>query len=171
MTSFVHALYPLHAPSSRSRSPAGTHTGTSEMHFVSAMDSVSGIRAVLGLHETVCSGAADGYGRMARIPAMTLLHLGPGLANGLCNFHNARRAGTPIVSLVGEMATWHKAADPLLNMNIESIAGTVSGHVRTCTTGDDLYAAMAEACLWARRPRAVDSSSISTLIVLLKCQR
>ena len=120
---------------------------------------------MLGLHETVCSGAADGYGRMARIPAMTLLHLGPGLANGLCNFHNARRAGTPIVSLVGEMATWHKAADPLLNMNIESIAGTVSGHVRTCTTGDDLYAAMAEACLWARRPRAVDSSSISTLIV------
>lgn len=135
------------------------------MHFVSSMDSVSGIRAVLGLHETVCSGAADGYGRMARIPAMTLLHLGPGLANGLCNFHNARRAGTPIVSLVGEMATWHKAADPLLNMNIESIAGTVSDHVRTCTAGDDLYAAMAEACLWARRPKAVGGSSISTLIV------
>ena len=135
------------------------------MHFVSAMDSVSGIRAVLGLHETVCSGAADGYGRMARIPAMTLLHLGPGLANGLCNFHNARRAGTPIVSLVGEMATWHKSADPLLNMDIESIAGAVSGHVRTCRSGDDLYAAMAEACLVARKPRAINGSAISTLIV------
>ena len=135
------------------------------MHFVSAMDSVTGIRAVLGLHETVCSGAADGYGRMARIPAMTLLHLGPGLANGLCNFHNARRAGTPIVSLVGEMATWHKGADPLLNMDIESIAGTVSSHVRTCAKGDDLYASMAEACLVARKQRAIDGSGISTLIV------
>ena len=135
------------------------------MHFVSAMDSVTGIRAVLGLHETVCSGAADGYGRMARIPAMTLLHLGPGLANGLCNFHNARRAGTPIVSLVGEMATWHKAADPLLNMDIESIAWTVSSHVRTCVEGNDLYAAMAEACLVARKPRAINGSGISTLIV------
>ena len=94
-TSFVHALSvrSTASSSSRSRPPAGTRTGTSEMHFVSAMDSVSGIRAVLGLHETVCSGAADGYGRMARIPAMTLLHLGPGLANGLCNFHNARTGG------------------------------------------------------------------------------
>lgn len=84
--------------------------GTSEMHFVSAIDSVSantagikgGLRAVLGLHETVCSGAADGYARMARRPALTLLHLGPGLANGLANLHNARRAGTPVVNLVGE---------------------------------------------------------------------
>lgn len=135
------------------------------MHFVSAMDSVSGIRAVLGLHETVCSGAADGYGRMARRPAMTLLHLGPGLANGLCNFHNARRAGSPVVSLVGEMATWHKGADPLLNMDIESIAKTVSNHVRVCTDGDDLYKAMAQACLMARAPRRINTSSISTLIV------
>lgn len=140
-------------------------TGTSEMHFVSAMDSVSGIRAVLGLHETVCSGAADGYGRMARKPAMTLLHLGPGLANGLCNFHNARRAGSPIVSLVGEMATWHKGADPLLNMDIESIAHTVSSHVMVCADGDDLYEAMAQACLMAGAPRKLNSSNISTLIV------
>ena len=135
------------------------------MHFVSAMDSVSGVRAVLGLHETVCSGAADGYGRMARRPAMTLLHLGPGLANGLCNFHNARRAGTPIVSLVGEMATWHKNADPLLNMDIEAVAKTVSSHVRVCDDGADLYQAMAEACLKARAPRQLDRSSVSTLIV------
>lgn len=140
-------------------------TGTSEMHFVSAMDSVSGIRAVLGLHETVCSGAADGYGRMARKPAMTLLHLGPGLANGLCNFHNARRAGTPVVSLVGEMATWHKGADPLLNMDVEAIANTVSNHVKVCTEGDDLYQVMAKACLMTRAPRKLNSSNISTLIV------
>jgi len=129
------------------------------------MDSVSGIRAVLGLHETVCSGAADGYGRMARRPAMTLLHLGPGLANGLCNFHNARRAGSPIVSLVGEMATWHKGADPLLNMNITSIAETVSNHVQVCRDGDNLYEAMAQACLMARAPRRLNTSCISTLIV------
>lgn len=140
-------------------------TGTSEMHFVSAMDSVSGIRAVLGLHETVCSGAADGYGRMARRPAMTLLHLGPGLANGLCNFHNAKRAGSPIVSLVGEMATWHKGADPLLNMDIDAIAETVSNHVKVCTDGDNLYEAMAQACLMANAPRKLNTSCISTLIV------
>lgn len=71
------------------------------MHFVSALDKVSGVRAILGLHETVCTGAADGYGRMAGSPALTLLHLGPGLANGLSNLHNAHRASTPIVNLIG----------------------------------------------------------------------
>lgn len=72
------------------------------MHFVAALDAVPGIRPVLGLHETVCSGAADGYGRMALKPAATLLHLGPGLANALANLHNARRACTPVLNLVGE---------------------------------------------------------------------
>ena len=72
------------------------------MHFVSALDSVPGLRPVLGLHETVCTGAADGYGRMARRPALALLHLGPGLANGLANLHNARRAGAPLLAVVGE---------------------------------------------------------------------
>lgn len=71
------------------------------MHLVAALDTVPGVRAVLGLHETVCSGAADGYGRMAHRPALTLLHLGPGLANALANLHNARRAGTPVVNLIG----------------------------------------------------------------------
>src|SRR5919106_932222 len=75
--------------------------GTSEMHFVAALDRVPEMRGVLCLFEGVCSGAADGYGRMARKPAATLLHLGPGLANGLANFHNARKARTPIVNLVG----------------------------------------------------------------------
>lgn len=136
------------------------------MHFVSAMDSVKGIRAILGLHETVCTGAADGYGRMARRPAMSLLHLGPGLANGLCNLHNARRAGTPLVNLVGEMATWHKGADPLLNMDVEGIAVKVSKEVWTCRDGEDLYRAMATACLQAQAPqKAIGGSNICTLIV------
>src|SRR5260370_29393903 len=82
--------------------------GPSEMEFVSALDSAPRIRAVLGLFEGVVTGAADGYGRMADRPAATLLHLGPGLGNGLANLHNARRAHTPIVNIVGEHATFHR---------------------------------------------------------------
>jgi acetolactate synthase I/II/III large subunit len=78
--------------------------GTTEMPLVAALDSIRGIRPVLGLFEGVCTGAADGFGRMAGRPAMTLLHLGPGLANGLANLHNARRAHTPVVNLVGDHA-------------------------------------------------------------------
>ena len=76
--------------------------GTSEMHFVAALDRIAGMRCVLGLFEGVVTGAADGYGRMTDKPAATLLHCGPGLANGLANLHNARRANTPIVNLVGD---------------------------------------------------------------------
>ena len=82
--------------------------GTSEMHFVAALDQVGEMRCVLGLFEGVATGAADGYGRMADRPASTLLHLGPGLANGLANVHNARRANTPMVNIVGDHATYHK---------------------------------------------------------------
>src|ERR1700720_1388001 len=82
--------------------------GTSEMHFVAALDRVEGMRAVLTLFEGVATGAADGYGRMAEKPAATLLHLGPGLANGLANLHNARRAATPLVNVVGDHALYHK---------------------------------------------------------------
>ena len=81
--------------------------GTSEMQLVAALDEVDGIRAVLGLFEGVVTGAADGYGRMADKPAVTLLHLGPGLANGLANLHNARRGGSQIVNLVGDHADYH----------------------------------------------------------------
>eukprot|EP00659_Diplonema_papillatum_P018760 gene18760-28965_t len=88
--------------------------GTTEMTVVAALDSVPGIRPVLALHENVVTGAADGYGRMKGTPAATLLHLGVGLANGIANLHNARRAGTPVLNIVGEMATWHRSADPLL---------------------------------------------------------
>ncbi|MGQ0575874.1 MAG: thiamine pyrophosphate-binding protein, partial [Pseudonocardia sp.] len=81
--------------------------GTSEMHFVAALDDVPAMRGVLTLFEGVATGAADGYGRMAGRPAATLLHLGPGLGNGLANLHNARRAGTPVVNVVGDHATFH----------------------------------------------------------------
>lgn len=103
--------------------------GTSEMWFVSALDAVPSIRPVLGLHETVCSGACDGYARIARKPALSLLHLGPGLANAVANLHNARRARSPVLALIGDQASWHAAADPLLCMDIEALAGTVSGSV------------------------------------------
>ncbi len=100
--------------------------GTTEMPLVLALDRLPEIRAVLGLHETVCTGAADGYARIAGKPALTLLHLGPGLANGLANLHNARRARSPVVNLVGEHATWHRDADAPLTMDIEGAARTVS---------------------------------------------
>src|SRR6476620_9832724 len=79
-----------------------TNPGTSEMHFVAALDKIDGIRSILCLFEGVATGAADGYGRMADKPAATLLHLGPGLANGIANLHNAMRARTPIVNIVGD---------------------------------------------------------------------
>ncbi|MDQ1635172.1 MAG: acetolactate synthase large subunit, partial [Frankiaceae bacterium] len=81
--------------------------GTTEMPLVTALDGEPGIRPVLGLFEGVVTGAADGFGRLAGRPAMTLLHLGPGFANGIANLHNARRAGTPVVNVIGDMATWH----------------------------------------------------------------
>ena len=81
--------------------------GTSEMQLVAAVDRQPGMRAVLGLFEGVVTGAADGYARMAGRPAVTLLHLGPGLANGLANLHNARRAATPVINMVGDHATYH----------------------------------------------------------------
>ncbi len=107
------------------------NAGTTELPLVAAFDTVSGIRPVLGLFEGVCTGAADGFGRMTQKPAMNLLHLGPGFANGIANLHNARRARTPIFNVIGEHASWHLAADPPLNMDIVSLAKTVSGWQRS----------------------------------------
>ncbi|HWS82587.1 MAG TPA: acetolactate synthase large subunit [Rubrobacter sp.] len=104
--------------------------GTSEMHFVAALDRVGGMRCVLGLFEGVVTGAADGYARMADRPASTLLHLGPGLANGLANVHNARRANTPIVNIVGDHATYHKGYDAPLTSDVEGAARPFSDWVR-----------------------------------------
>ncbi|GJD48809.1 Putative acetolactate synthase large subunit IlvX [Methylobacterium crusticola] len=108
-----------------------TNPGTSEMHFVAALDRVDGMRAVLCLFEGAATGAADGYARMADKPASTLLHLGPGLGNGIANLHNARRARSPVVNIVGEHATYHRVFDAPLTSDIEGLAGPVSAWVRT----------------------------------------
>ncbi len=119
--------------------------GTSEMHAVAALDAVPEMRGVLGLFEGVVTGAADGYGRMAGRPAATLLHLGPGMANGLANLHNASKARTGIVNLVGDHATSHKHLDAPLESNIDAFASTVSTWVRTPRRADDVGPAVAEA--------------------------
>src|SRR6187397_558522 len=104
-----------------------SNPGTSEMHFVAALDRVDGMRCVLALFEGVATGAADGYARMAEKPAATLLHLGPGLANGLANLHNASKASTPVVNIVGDHATYHRKYDAPLESDIDAIASAVSG--------------------------------------------
>jgi acetolactate synthase-1/2/3 large subunit len=124
--------------------------GTSEMQFVAALDAVPKMRAVLALFEGVVTGAADGYGRMADRPAATLLHLGPGLANGLANLHNARRAHTPIVNVVGEHATFHRQYDPPLHSDIESIARGASEWTRTIGSVGELSKDVAAAVGVAR---------------------
>jgi len=110
-----------------------SNPGTSEMHFVAALDRVAGMRPVLALFEGVATGAADGYGRMADKPACTLLHLGPGLSNGLANLHNARRANTPIVNVVGDHATYHAQYDAPLASDIAGLARPVSAWVHAST--------------------------------------
>src|ERR1700730_3531438 len=105
--------------------------GTSEMHFVAALDGTGGMRAILCLFEGVVTGGADGYGRMAEKPACTLLNLGPGLANGLANLHNARRAATPIVNVVGDHATYHTRYDAPLASDVAGFARPVSGWVHS----------------------------------------
>ena len=120
--------------------------GTSEMHFVAALDRIPGMRCVLGLFEGVVTGAADGYARMAEKPAATLLHCGPGLANGLANLHNGRRAHTQMVNCVGDQATYHRPHDAPLTADTEGFARAVSGWVRTAhdaaTVGRDAAVAV-----------------------------
>src|SRR6201982_3665169 len=108
-----------------------TNPGTSEMHFVAALDRVEGMRCVLGLFEGVVTGAADGYFRMKGTPASTLLHLGPGLANGLANLHNAKKANSGIVNIVGQHATYHIGYNAPLTSDIEGLARPMSAWVRT----------------------------------------
>ncbi|HKY16935.1 MAG TPA: thiamine pyrophosphate-binding protein, partial [Microthrixaceae bacterium] len=110
--------------------------GTSEMHFVAALDRVPEMRGILALFEGVVTGAADGYARMADKPAATLLHLGPGLGNGVANLHNARRARVPVVNIVGDHATYHKQYDAPLESDIDAISSAVSGWThRTMSPG------------------------------------
>ena len=124
--------------------------GTSELHFVAALDRAGGMRCVLGLFEGVLTGAADGYARMAERPASTLLHLGPGLANGLSNLHNAMRAQSPIVNIIGDHATYHRHYDAPLTSDIEGTARPFSHWVRTSPNADSLAADAAAAIAAAR---------------------
>ena len=135
--------------------------GTSEMHFVAALDSVPDMRGVLCLFEGVATGAADGYGRMTGRPAAALLHLGPGLANGLANLHNAKRARTPLVTIVGDHASYHKRFDAPLESDIEALAGTVSAWIRRPARPADLGADAADAVAAAAMP----AGGIATLIL------
>lgn len=112
--------------------------GTSEMHFVAALDRKPEMRCVLGLFEGVVTGAADGYARMADKPAATLLHLGSGLGNGIANLHNARRAFTPMVNIIGDHATYHLKYDAPLTSDIETLAAPVSTWVRTTKNANDV---------------------------------
>ena len=140
--------------------------GTTEMPLVIALDAGKSIRPVLCLFEGVCTGAADGYGRMAGKPALTLLHLGPGFANGIAYLHDARRARSPIVNLIGEHATWHLAADAPLNSDIESLARPVSAWVHRNRSSEELAGDMADAVAAA----ASYPGRIATLIVPHDCQ-
>ncbi len=139
--------------------------GTTEMQLVAALDTVPGMRAVLGLFEGVCTGAADGYARMRGVPALTLLHLGPGLANGLANLHNARRAHSPMVNLIGDHASWHLAADAPLTSDIESLARPMSGWVRSVRTAAQAAHDMAEALGAALSP----PGQVASLIIPQEC--
>jgi len=138
-----------------------SNPGTSEMHFVAALDHEPGMRGVLCLFEGVATGAADGYGRMAGRPAATLLHLGPGLANGLANLHNAHRAGTPLLNIVGDHATHHKRYDAPLESDIDSLARPVSSWIRRSARSADVGADAADAVAAARRA----PGGVATLIL------
>lgn len=121
-----------------------TNPGTSEMHFVAALDEVEPMRGILCLFEGGATGAADGYARMAGKPASTLLHLGPGLGNGFANLHNARRGHSPVVNIVGDHATYHKQYDAPLESDIDAVAGACSGFVRRSTKPDEVARDTAE---------------------------
>jgi len=139
--------------------------GTSEMHMVSAIGAASGMRSILGLFEGVCSGAADGYGRMAGKPACTLLHLGPGLSNASANLHNARKANSPVINLVGDHATYHKEFDAPLTSDIISLAGPVSHWVRVSKDAASLPEDARDAVVAAN----LKPGQVATLVVPANC--
>ena len=135
-----------------------TNPGTSEAALLRALDATPQVRTVLGLLEGVCAGAADGYGRMAGRPAMTLLHQGPGFANAVGNLHNAYRARTPVLNIVGEHFTWHRAISPGLYLDVEALAATV-GWCRTIRSSDTLSRDVADALA------AAFEGQVATLVV------
>lgn len=138
-----------------------SNPGTSEMHFVAALDRIPGMRCVLALQENVVTGAADAYARMQDRPACTLLHCGPGLANGLANLHNARRARSPIVNLVGDQATHHRPLDAPLTADTTGWARPVSVWTRTAATA----ATVGVDCAAAVQAARTAPGGIATLIL------
>ena len=143
-----------------------SNPGTSEMHFVAALDSAPEMRAVLCLFEGVATGAADGYARMAGRPAATLLHLGCGLGNGLANLHNARKGRVPIVNIVGDHATYHVKYDAQLQSDIETVARNVSPWVRTSQSTAALCRDAVEAIAASMGPPGQVAARHSSLMVL-----
>ncbi len=143
--------------------------GTSEMHLVQAIDATPAMRPVLCLFEGVCSGAADGYGRMRGTPAATLLHLGAGLGNAIANLHNARRAATPLLNLVGDHAVHHVAYDAPLTADIEAVAKPVSAWIRTAKTSEGLAADGYAAVQGALAANPNPQGGVATLIVPADC--
>jgi acetolactate synthase-1/2/3 large subunit len=141
--------------------------GTTEMPLVAALARQQAIRPVLCVFEGVCSGAADGYGRVAGKPAMTLTHLGPGFANAIANLHNARRGRSPVVNVVGEHAIWHLPFDPPLAADIVSLARPVSAYVGTIGSRDEVSIRTREAIAAARVP----PGQVATLIFPADCQQ
>ncbi|WP_280831577.1 acetolactate synthase large subunit [Mycolicibacterium frederiksbergense] len=139
--------------------------GTSEMHFVAALDAAPAMRPVLCLFEGVATGAADGYARIAGRPAATLLHLGPGMANGLANLHNARRAFSPVVNVVGDHATYHRPLDAPLESDIDALGHWVHGSVHRPESAADLDAAVGAAVHNAVHPATGHAGQVATVIL------
>lgn len=139
--------------------------GTSEMHLVQALDKVPRMRSVLALFEGVCTGAADGYGRMTGKPAATLLHLGPGLANGIANLHNARKAGSPIINLVGNHPQFHMGYDAPLTSDVDTLARNVSCWIKSTSTSQSLASDGVNAWTASMRANPDSQGQVSTLIL------
>lgn len=139
--------------------------GTSEMHLVQALDRVPKMRSVLALFEGVCTGAADGYARMTGKPAATLLHLGPGLANGIANLHNARRANSPMVNIIGNHPNFHIGFDAPLTSDIDTLARNFSCWIKSCSTAATLAQDGADAVTASLRQSSGSTGQIATLIM------
>lgn len=139
--------------------------GTSEMHLVQALDAVPRMKSVLALFEGVCTGAADGVGRMTGKPAATLLHLGPGMANGIANLHNARRGNAPIINIIGNHPNYHVGFDAPLTSDIDTLARNFSCWIKSCSTSETLAQDGADAYTASLRQSAGTTGQIATLIM------
>ena len=139
--------------------------GTSEMHLVQALDAVPRVKSVLALFEGVCTGAADGIGRMTGKPAATLLHLGPGMANGIANLHNARRANSPMINIIGNHPNFHVGHDAPLTSDIDTLARNFSCWIKSECTADSLAQDGADAYTATLRQSTGSTGQIATLIM------